>query len=652
MPPAPHRSRLARFVAQRAGRWLSLVRLLPYARPGLLTAAVALNTAIGVLPLVFVVAMGVLLNRLPAGARPDGGGWDGIAAALAAAVTAFAVQQVTTPYQAALGEAVARRVDGACLRRLMSVSLSRVPLGELERKETLDRLADARNAFDQQTPTPGQAAAGLLALVARYTLLAGATLLVVITLGPLQGLLIGATALLVRFGQRGSLIRFAGMWSGLTGARRRITYIRRIAGGPAMAKEIRILGLTDWFRERLRGETRAYLTQVWRNRRRLLIRPFAALAAVGLAGGALTLALLAAAASAGELSLLQLSVALQGVLVLMRFGVYFPECDFQTQYGLLAHDTLRRLERLSPPEPPPADPAVPGPALRDGVRFERVSFRYAPGSPTVLDGLDLDIAAGRSTAIVGLNGAGKSTLVKLLTRLHEPTGGRITVDGEDLREVGEERWQRRLAVVFQDFVRFELSLADNIRMGAPDVPDSAHARRALSAAVDRAGVRGLVERLPHGPETVLSSRYAGGSDLSGGQWQRVALARVSYAVEHGARLLVLDEPTAQLDARAEVEFFDRFLTTTKGLTSVVISHRFSSVRRADHIVVIEHGRVVEQGTHEELVALGGRYAGLFLLQAERFREPADGGRAGTEAFGPAGDPEPAGAADAGTGAVR
>lgn len=220
-----------------------------------------------------------------------------------------------------------------------------------------------------------------------------------------------------------------------------------------------------------------------------------------------------------------------------------------------------------------------------------------------------------------MNGAGKTTLLTLLALLCRPDGGRILVDGTDLADLPASSWQRRLAVIYQDYVRYELDAAANVGLGAADLLGD---RTALDRACAWAGADALIDRLPSGLDTVLSSRYQGGVDLSGGQWQRIALARALFAVEAGASVLVLDEPTAQLDVRAEVEFFDRFVELTQGLTTLVISHRFSTVRRADRIVVLEGGRVAEQGSHyeqgshDELLLLGGRYAELFSLQARRF----------------------------------
>jgi ATP-binding cassette subfamily B protein len=276
---------------------------------------------------------------------------------------------------------------------------------------------------------------------------------------------------------------------------------------------------------------------------------------------------------------------------------------------------LERAAAHRPPGRPRPGGRQAGPVPVSSIAFEKVSFAYPRSGRNVLRDLDLRFPVGTSTAIVGLNGAGKTTLVKLLAKQYEPTGGRITVDGAALDEFDARSWQRRLAVIYQDYVRYELDAAANIGLGAPGhLGDAA----ALERAIEWAGAAEVTAALPDGLATVLSSRYSGGVDLSGGQWQRIALARALFAVQAGASVLILDEPTAQLDVRAEVAFFDRFLELTRGLTTVVISHRFSTVRRAGRIVVLDGGRITEQGSHEGLLAAGGLYAELFGLQARRF----------------------------------
>jgi ABC-type multidrug transport system fused ATPase/permease subunit len=268
------------------------------------------------------------------------------------------------------------------------------------------------------------------------------------------------------------------------------------------------------------------------------------------------------------------------------------------------------------------EPAMePAGALRSGprtatgmpareIRFRALTFAYPGGAP-VLEGFDLAIPAGSSLAIVGQNGAGKTTLAKLLCRLYDPQKGAIEIDGVDVREFDLGSWRSRLAAVFQDFVRFELSLRDNVApAGAPDA--------VVRAALEAAGAADLASL-----DTVLARGYEGGTDFSGGQWQRIALARALCSVQLGASVVLLDEPTAQLDVRGEAEIFDRILAASHRCTTILISHRFSTVRHADRICVLEHGKVIELGTHDELMAKGGRYRTMFDLQAQRFTATED-----------------------------
>jgi ATP-binding cassette subfamily B protein len=390
--------------------------------------------------------------------------------------------------------------------------------------------------------------------------------------------------------------------------------------------------LLDWVGERYSTAAMAGVLPVWRQRRRIFYGPYVlyTLVAFVLLGG--VLAGTARATAAGVLGIGAFMMVMQAGLSAIRIGAFIASSDVQTEFGMAADRAQRRFGQLSREAARTAhdtaraavststDEDLTGLPVRE-IRFEGVIFAYPGTGATVLDRLDLTIAAGHSLAVVGLNGAGKTTLVKLLARLYEPDSGRITADGVDIRSFPVDRWQRIVAAIFQDFVHFELSVRDNVGFGAVEVlTDPQRGDASVRSALDRAGALDVVDALPLGLDTPLSRQYTDGADLSGGQWQRIATARALMAVDGGARVLVLDEPTANLDARAEVAFFEKFLDLTRGVTSIVISHRFSTVRRADRIAVLEHGRVLEDGTHAELLALGGRYAELFDLQAARFTD--------------------------------
>jgi len=260
----------------------------------------------------------------------------------------------------------------------------------------------------------------------------------------------------------------------------------------------------------------------------------------------------------------------------------------------------------------PGARVVPRPIV-GGFVFEDVGFRYPDQEKWAVKGVSFRITTGERVALVGENGAGKTTLVKLLTRLYDPTEGRILLDGVDLREYDLESLRQSVGVIFQDFFRYDLTARENIAVGwiearADEARIQDSAQKSLAADV----VAGLERRYEH----VLGRRFEGGANLSGGEWQKVALAR---AYMRDAQVLVLDEPTAALDARAEFQVFERFSELTAGRMAVLISHRFSTVRMADRILVLEHGAVLEDGSHEKLLALGGRYAELFNLQAAGYR---------------------------------
>jgi len=281
---------------------------------------------------------------------------------------------------------------------------------------------------------------------------------------------------------------------------------------------------------------------------------------------------------------------------------------FLARWFAFLHDT-----RPSIAVAPPGTALLAPARFRQGLELRDVSFAYPGQAAPVLRGISCTLRAGETVAVVGENGAGKTTLVKLLTRLYDPTSGAILLDGLPIAQYDLSSLRLRISALFQDFAHFALSAQHNIGVG-----DAAHAddRVRVQAAAARTGAHVVLQKLPNGLDTPLTRTFDGGVDLSGGEWQRIAMAR---AAMRDAALVILDEPTAALDAQAEHELFQRFRALAAGRTVLLISHRFSTVRMADRILVLEGGRIIEEGSHAELVSLGGRYAALYELQAGRYR---------------------------------
>lgn len=379
----------------------------------------------------------------------------------------------------------------------------------------------------------------------------------------------------------------SGAWSMRTDGHRRASYLFQLGMGEA-PKEIRVFGLSQWLVGRYAEHWTTAIRPMWEARRKAALSMCATLAG-HIAVHAVAVWLAIRAATAGQLTIAGVATVVPAILAI-GLG-YNGSAAGWVRRGLEPYRALLELRSLVTRSDGEVTPAGEG-----AVRFERVSFRYPGSDVDVLRDLDLEIAPGEALALVGVNGAGKSTLVKLLAGVYQPTAGRVTVGG-------------RVAAITQDFLRLPLPARENVTFDRPGE---------LAAVAARAGVDNLVGRLPGGWDTVLDQAYEGGTDLSGGEWQRLALARALFAVQGGAQVLVLDEPAAALDVRAEARLVERYLELTRGTTSLIISHRFSVVRGAHRICVLDGGRIAESGTHEELLALGGTYAELFRLQAERY----------------------------------
>ena len=564
----------------------------------------------GILPALFAIAMGVLVGAVQAGTD--------LVAPLVLMGAVFVLLQVLGPLHQAVGANLGYQT-AAWLYDQLTVSCVEPPgMAHLEDPELAKDITMARD-FDLGISGPPLSismdfiASGLVELLAGL-----ASAVVLAAYAWWAPLLLGGAWLATHW-----LLRESGVWKDrntdvVREAQRHADYAYRLAVDAPSSKELRLFGISAWTVQRFKRHRRLLHDLRWQATK-LRQRPVATSVIVVTLANAIAFTSMAMDVNAGVLSLAQMVVFATAAFStsMIAFGGLSWALDGAAAPAaavLRLREPMAKTGALSRGTAPAS-----GLPARE-VRFKNVTFAY-PTTPdeTVLDGFDLIIPAGTSLAIVGQNGAGKTTLAKLLCRLYEPQSGCIEADGVDLRALDLDAWRERVTAVFQDFVRFELPLRDNVApAGAPD--------GVVDAALEQAGAQNLA-----GMDTILSRGYDGGTDLSGGQWQRVALARALAAVRQGAGIVLLDEPTAQLDVRGEAEIFNRILQTTRDVTTILISHRFSTVRHADRICVLEQGRVVELGTHNELMALGGRYQTMFDLQAQRFEsESGEGGEGGAQ----------------------
>jgi ABC-type multidrug transport system fused ATPase/permease subunit len=550
----------------------------------------------GALPAVFAISMGVLVGAVQRHAP--------LGPPLALVGGTFITMNTLTPFHGTVGSILGAKTGVWLNTRLLRACVEPPGLAHLERPDLADELAKARD-FDAGTVGPPLEVAMPEVGSGFATVLGGFAQAVV--LGAYRWwapLVLGAAWLSSHV-----LLRESALWKifsseEFSAVSRHSDYAYRLAVDSPAAKEMRIFGLAGWAVERF-ATLRRRLTQSLYNQRKLKQRPLSWTVGTVLVGNAVVFWSLAIDARAGTIPMSRLVVFAQvavgcSALAFSEFDWWFRGSAEPIPRVLDLGETMRPAGALAS-----RGLAADGMPQRD-IRFEHVSFTYPTTGVEVLKDFDLTIPAGSSLAIVGPNGAGKTTLAKLLCRLYDPQSGAVRADGIDIREFDVAGWRSRIAAVFQDFVRYELSLRDNVApLGATD--DEVREALRQAQGEDLAGL-----------DRVLSKMYEDGTDLSGGQWQRVALARAVCAVQLGAGIVLLDEPTAQLDVRGEAEIFDRLLEATRGRTVVLISHRFSTVRHADLICVLDQGRVVELGSHDDLMATGGRYKTMFDLQASRF----------------------------------
>ena len=397
-----------------------------------------------------------------------------------------------------------------------------------------------------------------------------------------------------------------------TPIRRELDYLRVLGGSREAAKELKLFGLKDFLIERFtRLSDTIYHENVDLARRRLIAGSF--LSMIGTAGYYSAYVYVIWRTVTGSLSIGTLTF-LTGAIVQASANIQqiFSTLSSIADQALFLTDLLAFFEMRPTIRSKPNGLPAPRPIWR-GFEFRNVSFRYPGASRLVLNGLNVTLRAGERVALVGENGEGKTTLVKLMTRLYDPVEGQVLLDGVDLREYSLEDLYREIGVIFQDFMRYEMTARENIAVGRVAEIDNLPL---LQIAADKSMADEVIGKLPREYEQMLGRRFESGVDLSGGEWQKVALAR---AYLRDAQVLILDEPTAALDARSEFEVFQRFAELTDGKTALFISHRFSTVRMAQRILVLEKGRIAEDGSHDQLLSLGGRYAEMFEMQAASYR---------------------------------
>jgi ATP-binding cassette subfamily B protein len=569
--------------------------VLPKAAPALAAAWWTALLLRGILPAAFAIAMGVLVGAVQHG--------NGLAGPLAFAGAVFVLLQVISPIHQAVGANLGDRTAAWLYDRLTEACVRPPGMGHLEDPALTSDLTVARD-FDLGMTGPPLAISMDFIANGMVEMIGGVASAAILARYAWWAPFVLAGAWLATHW----LLRESAIWRDrnteeVRGAQRDADYAYRLAVDPPASKELRLFGLAGWTIDRFIAR-RTRLHELQYAATRLRERPVIWSMLLVVSANLLVFWLLASAATHGRISLAEAVIYVQSAVgvSMIAFGGFSWALD-----GAAAPvAAVLRLESAMRPAGALRSGSRPADAMpAREIRLRDVTFGYPGGAP-VLQGFSLTIPAGSSLAIVGQNGAGKTTLAKLLCRLYDPQSGSIEIDGVDLREFDLASWRSRVAAVFQDFIRLELPLRDNVApAGAPD--------SVIRGALESAGAANLAAL-----DTVLARGYTGGTDLSGGQWQRIALARALASVTLGAGVVLLDEPTAQLDVRGEAEIFDRLLAATRHCTTILISHRFSTVRHADRICVLEHGQVIELGTHDELMALAGRYRTMFDLQAQRF----------------------------------
>ncbi|MGH9225863.1 MAG: ABC transporter ATP-binding protein [Acidimicrobiales bacterium] len=584
--------------------------------PPLALSLLALTLAQGVAPAVVVAQTGRFLRAMPDAIALGSSSAPGrtVRSALAFIAVAVFVSQVIGPVSQAVLFGLQRRFEAYLARRVMAATIALPGLAWFEDPAFRDQLQVAGwigfgpvhtlQALVQVFQQLAQVAA-MAAVAASFAGWVPALVILACLPGAVATWHFQAVVGMAR-------------WHGSPDARR-ADYYRDLSVLRESGKELRVFGLGRWAGERQRSHWLASVKQMWTARRRTMLI-LLGLNVVALAGLSLAWVAMLSSAIDGRTDVGTFTAAGTATVGLLASVMMTSQSVGQARrnsYYLPSAVRILDLARKEPRLEVRAGPAVPVEATAErGLRFEGVTFRYPGTERDVLDGLDLWVPGGSSLALVGENGTGKTTLIKLLARFYDPTEGRITLDGADLRGYDLAALRARMAVIFQDFVRYQLPARDNVGFGGV-------ARMGDAALLDEAatsvGVLDRIAAMPDGWDTVLAREF-GGVDLSGGEWQRIALARAMMAqLGADADLLVLDEPTASLDVRVEHDLYGHFADLSRDRTTLLVSHRFSTVRMAGRIVLLAGGRVAEDGSHDDLVAAGERYAALYDLQASHYR---------------------------------
>ena len=596
-------------------------RTIADAGTGLACLTVGAALATGLLPVAMSVAMANIIGAAPEvmGVGMDGAGGSRLRVAAVSYVALLAVLGFVQSGVGTASQWLRRELDGRLRERVMALVMRPAGIRHLEDPELKSVVEAARSAAPAGGMSPGAIAAVFPSVLGyRFSLLARIAGLTYLSWP------IGLAYLLVTIKTQDemqkAIWRVAGAGGGIPPAP--VAYQLELATSAGPAKETRVFGLESWIGGRYRDGMLAHITGVWSKRKDFtpsLVVILVAAAALHI----VALVVMGRAALRGDLGVGELAFAVSAI---MGLTPGFNQDDMPMAFASTTIDAIEAAEQIvARPELAARGSSPVGSMPSRTVAFRNVSFGYPGAELPVFHDLDLELRVGERTALVGVNGAGKTTLVKLLCGLYEPTSGSVVVDGSTpLADLDPEEWRRRLAVLFQDFTRYELSALDNIRIGALHAAEGEDVLAGVRRAAADAGVDEPISRLPAGYDSPLAPGYEHGGELSGGQWQRVALARALYAVQHGARVLVLDEPTANLDVRAEAELYSTLLRLTAtgdtggNLLTLLISHRFATVRQADRILVLDGGTITEDGTHDELLAAGGTYAQLFRAQAESY----------------------------------